>query len=226
MPAITIPGVLAEFAYRNQPVRFFVSDIADVIQNQHINGYFYEIPELEIIEAHLPAGGVYLDIGANVGNHLVYVSKFCSPAEVIAVEPNPSALRLLNLNLVLNGLQSTVLAVGLSDAPGKAEARWPNHNLGGARMMAEEQGRIRMLPGDDLFADRKIDFMKIDVETQELAVLAGLAKTIAANRPPIFVEVDDVNRAAMEAWIAANGYRVAQKHRRYVDNENLLLLPL
>jgi FkbM family methyltransferase len=226
MPAITTPGVLAEFPYRGQTARFFVSDIADVIQNQHINGYFYEVAELEIIEAHLPAGGVYLDIGANVGNHLIYVGKYCSPAEVIAVEPNPQALRLLNLNLVLNGLQATVLAVGLSDAPGKAEARWPSHNLGGAQMVAEEKGRIRMLPGDELFADRKIDFMKIDVETQELVVLAGLAKTIAANRPRIFIEVDDVNRPAMDAWIAANGYRVAQTHRRYADNENLLLLPL
>ncbi|MBU1378375.1 MAG: FkbM family methyltransferase [Alphaproteobacteria bacterium] len=226
MPATTTPGVLAEFAHRGQTVRFFVSDIADVIQNQHINGYFYEPIELDIIAAHFPAGGVYLDIGANVGNHLVYMSKFCAPSAVIAVEPNPSALRLLHLNLLLNALPATVVAMGLSDAPGKAEARWPSHNLGGARMMAEDNGRIQMIPGDDLFADRKIDFMKIDVEAQELAVLRGLARTIAANRPTIFVEVDDVNREAMDAWIADNRYQVARKHRRYVDNENLLLLPL
>ncbi len=225
MPAITTPGVLAEFACRGQTVRFFVSDIADVIQNQHVNGYFYEPNELEIIAAHLPAGGVYLDVGANVGNHIIYVSKFCAPSETIAVEPNPAALRLLNLNLVLNGVDATVIAMGLSDAPGQAEARWPNHNLGGARMMAEANGRIRMLPGDELFADRRIDFIKLDVETQELAVLAGLSKTIAANRPPIFIEVDEANLVAMQAWVTSNRYTVAKTHRRYVDNVNLLLLP-
>jgi len=225
MPAATLPGVLAEFGHRGQTVRFFVSDIADVIQNQHLNGYFYEQPELDIIAAHFPTGGVYVDVGANVGNHAVYIGKFCSPSEMVAVEPNPAALRLLTLNLTLNGLAAMVVAMGLSDAPGRAEARWPNHNLGGARMMATEAGRIRLTTGDEMLAGRRVDFLKIDVESAELAALAGLEATITAWRPRIFIEVDNANLEAMQAWVERHGYGVAHTHRRYAENVNLLLLP-
>lgn len=211
--------------HRQALVRFFAADADDIIQGCHVRGEFYEREELALIERHFPAGGVYLDIGANVGNHLIYVAKFCAPEALIAIEPNVTALKFLEINLALNRIDATVVSLGLSDRSGRAEARWPTHNLGGARMFPEPAGTVRMVAGDDLFRDRKIDFMKIDVEAQELAVLRGLAKTIAANRPPIFVEVDDANRAAMDAWIAENSYSVAETYRRYVNNENLLLLP-
>lgn len=225
MPARITQGFVAEFMHRGALVRFFAADPDDIIQSCHVRGEFYEREELAMIERHFP-GGVYLDVGANVGNHLIYVAKFCAPEALIAVEPNVTALKFLEINLALNHIDATVVSLGLSDAPGRAEARWPTHNLGGARMFAEPEGTVRLVAGDDLFADRKIDFMKIDVETLELAVLSGLAKTIAANRPPIFVEVDDANREAMDAWIAANRYSVTEKRRRYADNENLLLAPL
>ena len=70
-----------------------------------------------------------------------------------------------------------------------------------------------------------IDFLKIDVEGMEIAVLGGLAETIARCRPVFFIEVDDVNNAAFMAWVAANDYEVAATYRRYKVNENFLLKP-
>lgn len=226
MSASVTAGEVAEFMHRGAAIRFFVANPDDIIQSRHVCGEFYEREELALIERYFPAGGAYLDVGANVGNHLIYIAKFCAPADLIAVEPNPAALKLLEINLALNRVTATVIALGLSDGPGRAVVRWPANNLGAARTFAEPQGGVRLIAGDELFSERKIDFIKIDVETQELAVLTGLAKTIAANRPPIFVEVDDVNRAAVEVWASDNRYHVAETIRRYASNENLMLTPL
>lgn len=226
MPATVVPGLVVESTFRGKTVRFFVRNIADIVQNAHLNGSFYELDHLAQIERHLTAGGVFLDIGANVGNHAIYASKFCDQREVILVEPNPQALRILQLNLVLNGMESTasVLAVGLSDKKRRAEPLIPNNNLGGTRMIFKDDGPLRLVPGDELFQGRRIDFIKIDVEGQELNVLEGLEHTIQASRPPIFIEVDNENEAAFAAWRSAHDYEVAFEFPRY-RNQNFILRP-
>ena len=227
MAARHLPGIICEFGFRKRGFRFFVTNIADTIQNRHFNGGFYEPEELSIIEAHLAPGGVFLDLGANVGNHAIYVAKFCQQQAVILIEPNPEALRHLRTNLLLNQLDLDVshLGLGLSDATGQAELAWDVNNLGGARMTTSPAGPIKLVTGDSLFADRHIDFMKIDIEGHEIRALEGLEQTIAASRPKIFVEVDNDNRPAFEAWREAHDYTTVKTFRRYQINENVLIVP-
>lgn len=227
MSAKHTPGIICEFVCRRQVVRFFVSNLGDTVQNRHFNGGFYEAEELSIIEAHLKPGGVFLDLGANVGNHAVFVAKFCRPGTVILIEPNPEALRHLRANLLLNRLDLDVshLGLGLSDLAESADVAWQPNNLGGARMTARAGGAIQLVTGDSLLADRCIDFMKIDIEGHEIKALNGLERTIAASRPKIFVEVDDENRPAFEAWRAAHDYTTLKTFRRYRINENVLIAP-
>ncbi|HEY8574399.1 FkbM family methyltransferase [Phenylobacterium sp.] len=221
-----IPGVLVEFGFRNKAVRFFVRNLADVIQNAHANGAFYEQDHLEVMEKHLKPGGVFLDVGANIGNHSVFVAKYCKPREVILVEPNPEAIVLLRLNLLLNRLELDTkhVGVGLSDREQTAEPSVPANNLGGTKMVLKQDGRLKLVTGDSLFAERHIDFIKIDVEGQEMAVLAGLEKTIANSRPSMFIEVDEENRAAFIAWVADHDYEVAHAFPRYL-NQNFVVVP-
>ena len=227
MSATLVPGIVAEFGHRGRAVRFFVRNLADSIQNVHANGAFYEEPELAIIERHLKADSVYLDVGSNVGNHVVFVAKFCQPKEVIAIEPNPEAMMILQFNILLNRLTVDThhLGLGLSDAETSAVAAIPRNNLGGARMVEKEGGSLKLVTGDSLFAGRHIDFIKLDVEGLELKALAGLEKTIAASRPAMFIEVDDQNRQAFDAWVSAHDYEVVENFRRYRVNENFMLLP-
>lgn len=211
-----------------QPVRFAVANPDDLIQAHHARGEFYEPEELEIIRQHCRFGAVFCDIGSNVGNHSLYVGLFLRPAAIIPFEVNPAAVAVLRANLAANGLEGvcdlTHLGIGLADREGRAGAlRQPAGNLGGTRVTGRE-GAIPLARGDDLLAGRRADFLKIDVEGMEMGVLAGLAATIAAHRPRIFVEVDDVNAAAMQDWIAAQDYTIADRFRRYVGNENLMLV--
>jgi FkbM family methyltransferase len=227
MHAKTMPGIIVEFLHRRRAIRFFLRNVADTIQNCHMNGAFYEMEELQIIEHYLKPGSVFLDIGTNVGNHAVYVGKYCKPAEIIIIEPNPEAIEILKINLLLNriSVDAQHLGLGLSDAESTADAQWDHNNLGGARMVANPQGAIHLATGDSLFADRHIDFIKMDIEGLEIAALNGLAKTIAASRPKMFIEVDDRNRPAFDAWCASNSYVIAKAYRRYHINENFLVVP-
>jgi FkbM family methyltransferase len=224
-------GSVVTATISGREVRFFVQDERDVIQQYHAAGQFYEVEELQIIAEFFPAGGVFVDIGSNVGNHSLYVGTYLHPRQIVVFEPNPPAIAILKLNLAMNGLQGivdlTYLGTGLADVPSRAQIRVPDGNLGGTWLApSQDDGALVLIRGDDALAKRRVDFLKIDVEGMEMQVLAGLRETIAAWRPPVFIEIENRNAEAFLAWTERNGYRVGRRFRRYEANENYLVLPV
>lgn len=221
-------GIITRSTINGQPISFFVVTIHDVIQNYHLNGQFYEVEELEVITKHFKEGQTFLDIGTNVGNHAIYVDKFLKPKGVITIEPNPHAIGILEVNLALNRtatVDTRYLGIGLGDGEGRAAIRYPQNNLGGATTIDDPNGQIRIASGDSLLDGQEVNFIKLDVEGSELAVLRGLELTIAAHRPAMFVEVQNENVNAFAEWVAAHRYRAAERIRRYQSCENFMLLP-
>lgn len=148
------------------------------------------------------ASGVALDIGANIGNHSVFMARYF--ARVISVEPNPTALALLRCNLLLAGARhAQVLPVGLADAPGTLEFRQnESGNLGGsgfafAGLQAGRAITCDVVRGDDVLTPELLGgalrLVKIDIEGAELAALKGLAATLKREQPLVLFES---NRAA------------------------------
>lgn len=227
-------GTLIASYFAGKEVRFFVADEHDAIQHAHFLGQFYEYEELNIISHFFEAGDVFVDIGANVGNHCLYVAKFLRPADVIVIEPNPQAIDILKANLWLNGLTEVVdtslLGFGLANKSGRADVTVPAsigaNNLGAARLtLGAPGGSVEVLTGDDLLAGRKVDFIKIDVEGMELPVLDGLQATISRDRPLIFIEVDNGNFPGFQQWVERSHYVIAAAFKRYAANHNFMLLP-
>jgi FkbM family methyltransferase len=158
--------------------------------------------EYETFKACLKSGDVGLDIGANAGNYSLLFGFCVGPTgKVFAFEPAPEAFAGLTRHLELNALKSVVWPVqaALSDRPGEAHFlahgfQGGNRLLGrGERVPAEFTLRVPCLTVDDFCAARKItpDFIKIDVEGYELAVLRGARQTIKAaqNDFALFVEL-------------------------------------
>jgi len=217
-------------AVEGRQVRFAVAEPDDLIQSHHLGGRFYEWQELSIIARHFPASGTFCDIGANVGNHTVYAGLFLGPSRIVVFEPNPRAIRVLELNILLNGLGGIVesghLGIGLGAAPGHASMTTPERNLGGNALDIDDPaGEIEVRAGDACLAGMAVDFLKVDVEGMEVPVLEGLVETIARCRPAIFVEVMDDRADTLDAWCAANFYEVAETYRRYAKCKNLMLKP-
>lgn len=228
---IEIEGKVIRSIHQGVPVSFFVRDPNDLIQAFHARGEFYEREELSIITDFFNKGSVFLDVGANIGNHAIYVAKFLHPRQLILLEPNPPAIEILQINIELNKVAPSVdfsmIGTGLSDSDGWAGAHIPAGNLGATTLWhVAEESKIRLARGDSLFLGRRIDFIKMDVEGMEIRALKGLMATINANRPTMFIEVDNVNRDEFLETIKSIDYSIATQFRRYPQNENFLVIPI
>lgn len=222
-------GTIASITVGDRIIRLVVEDPDDCIQSWHLGHRFYEEEELEIIARFFPRGGVFVDIGANVGNHSIYSAVVLGAKRVIAFEPNPEACAILRKNVELNDLGGVIdlthLGTGLSDRFEEASiALRPANNLGAVRFAPSEHG-IPFFPGDSLLAEEPLDFLKIDVEMMEMRVLAGLRRVIATRRPQIFIEIGNDLISTFRSWVAVNGYKIVATYRRYRFVENFMIVP-
>lgn len=218
---------VVRFPHEGQDVFFVTDSDKDLIQTHHRLGQFYEPEELAIIAEHFVKGSVFLDIGANVGNHSIYTAMFLDPAEIIPIEPNPIAYRLLEANVRLNRLDAlfdlSYLGYGVSDKPTTgAGISFRHRNIGGGKIV-EDGGDIELVSGDMICSDREIGFVKIDVEGMEMDVLRGIGDTLKRCQPKMFIEVDDVNDDAFNAWLKENDFSILDTFKRYKTNKNYLI---
>ncbi len=193
-------------------VRFAIANSHDWIQKYHYDGKFYEQHILDHIKPYLAPDRSFIDIGANVGNHSLYVSLFCDVFRVIPFEANPEALEIMRATLAANNCHNVVtdhLGVALGDHGGFARLRKTTHNnLGGTQFDYVDDGDIRCIRGDSVLLAEPVGFIKIDVETTEYEVLDGLEKTIGKWRPVMMVETVTEWNQRLAAWCDQHSYRI------------------
>jgi len=80
--------------------------------------------ELALIKRHLTDGGVFVDIGSNIGYYALNVA-LMSAGKVIAIEPNPTVLARLRDNMALNDLQSKITVHDVAIGATKGIAHLP-----------------------------------------------------------------------------------------------------
>ncbi len=219
--------IVINFVVSGVKVGFAIANPFDMIHRHYLRRVFFEQEELDCLRGLVPAGSSILEIGANVGNHVVYYGLFMAPRRIIAVEPNPAALHFLKKNVEINRLDPatvTVLECGVGDRTGSFEVSVADEaNLGAARLVPAEDGRVAVHPIDDLVQER-VDLIKIDVEGMEMEALMGARATIARHRPILFIEVMNANKDAFLDWAGRNGYRIAEEFR-YVNASNYVAVP-
>jgi len=129
-----------------------------------------------------------LDIGANIGNHSIYFSRYFKA--VHAFEPHPLTYRLLDINASLyRGI--IIHNYALSDSCGNAHLHENPTNLGGSRIEQIKEGTINITLKklDDLdFTKEDIALIKMDVEGHEANVLRGGVKTLQQTMPIVLFE--------------------------------------
>lgn len=164
--------------------------------NEYVDGEIfvhgaYEYRLLELI-ARQVRGGIFVDVGANIGNHALYLADNFD--QVICFEPNPPIVARLRENIALSGASNIVVhAVGL----GETEGTLPFHhntagNAGGGTFVDADFPVSDTLPirvGDEVLRDcGPIALLKVDVEGFEPFVFRGLRGTIAKHRPIVVFE--------------------------------------
>ncbi|MFY0632916.1 MAG: FkbM family methyltransferase [Vannielia sp.] len=215
------------------PIFFTVDNKQDRIHQFHLKGRFYEGEQLAVIKRYFPEGGTFMDVGANVGNHTLFMLLLGGAARVIPVEPNPKAIRLLVANLIFNGLLERVdltsLGYGLDAEAGDGLAiHSPRDNLGWVKLKPQAEAEGDAVPvstrtGDSLVGEAQVDFIKIDVEGMEVGALKGLEATITRCKPVLFIELAHANKEAAWKMFDAWGYELAEEFEPNRLNQNILL---
>jgi FkbM family methyltransferase len=190
-------------------------------------GRFFETVELNYLKTIVPLQATILEVGANIGNHLVYYALFMEPKRIIPIEPNPAALILLKKNIELNKIttaDASLLGFGVGDAYGHCDLYEPEQsNMGATRLISTDKGAIEVFPLDAKLKD-KIDFMKVDVEGMEMEVLRGARQLIENSQPILFIEIMNANIEAFRLWTKEKNYRVI-KIFPYINAKNFVAAP-
>ena len=187
----------------------------------------YEPETLLAVEALLPQGGTFVDVGANCGLITAFAAR--RAAEILAFEPSPREFARLQANLAANGIiHAATHQAALAEAPGTvtlrlAEAGHAGHNTIGAAFAYQGVATetLHEVPATTLNAAlaglQRCDLIKMDIEGAELRALQGADKALARLRPALILEVFDqalagcgATEADLLAWLHAHAYEARE----------------
>lgn len=158
-------------------------------------------PEIQsLIRRVVPSGGVFVDVGANIGTYTVRASQVVGrQGRVIAIEAHPFTFGFLQRTITMNGLTNiTALNIAAGDARRTVRMKYAPLNPGETQVSTDGNVEIKMCPLDECMAElgvTAIDYLKIDVEGYELFVLRGAPRIIEASRT-IVVQTEQIESSA------------------------------
>jgi FkbM family methyltransferase len=148
---------------------------------------------------------VFLDVGANVGTETIYALKLNKFSKAVCFEPAPENLRLLTLNVLVNGFQDKVEIhpFAVSHANGNVELELSQENPGDHRVAAQpaeaplpemfgestrKKIQVRCTTLDEALAENgigacEISLLWMDTQGHEGFILSGAKRLLDENIP-------------------------------------------
>ena len=207
-------------------------------------------PELLWLTEFLPKDAVFMDVGANVGHFLYQLDYHLFPQNIYAFEPNQS----LNKKLKRLFPKVNVFSVALSDENTTAEFKIPVlkgkqvNSRGTLQTDFKEENeektviqKVKVVKLDDfepLKKLKKLDFIKIDVEGNEMKTLRGAKETILKFRPTLMVEMEqrhhkeplwnlisEVENWGFEAhYLDRNSFELKKLTEDFINSQNAIFV--
>jgi len=182
----------------------------------------YNLEELDFLRAHTPPGGVFVDVGANVGTYAMALARHVGESgKVIAIEPHPVTHARLAFNRAASGFTQVVLvAAAAGPADGELMIETDGNNLGASHIVSGKSLgdaiRVPSLRLRRILSDAGIDHvdaLKIDVEGFEDRVLTGFFREALPSLWPRAVVIEHLSRNEWQddciAGMRARGYSEA-----------------
>lgn len=176
---------------------------------------YYEYELLSNFIDYIPANSIIYDVGANIGNHTVFFSKYLKPRKIYTFEPETTVYKLLIANIDRNNLKDIEtynFAIGEKDGVGTLSI--DEKNMGASKVSITEEGQVVIKSLDSLDIELP-DFVKIDVEGFELDVLLGMKEILTNKKPIMWIEIFDDNKKAVDEFLRKYHYVLVD---RWLDN--------
>lgn len=151
----------------------------------------YEYEKRRVFEKTVTQGSVVFDVGAHVGFYTLLASVLVGPqGKVFAFEPLPSNLFYLKEHLRINAMTNvTVIEAAVSDCTGTASFdEGPSNSMG--RISSQGNVQVKTVSLDELISRGEFpapDYIKIDVEGDEMLVLMGASSMLVNTHPTLFL---------------------------------------
>jgi FkbM family methyltransferase len=171
-----------------------IDDLA--VGNHVLIGRSYDPRVAAVLSRCVKPGMAVVDIGANIGYlTMLLASLVARSGLVVAVEPNPENIKLLEASRRVNGFDQVLVIQAAAGRQTGLLALHVSHSNGMTGDLPDKLDAIfasRPVPRfalDDLLPrDRHFNLLKIDTEGAELNALIGLSQTLDRDRPVIVSE--------------------------------------
>jgi FkbM family methyltransferase len=163
----------------------------------------YNIEELDFLRSHTPVGGIFIDVGANVGTYAMALARHVGPSgKVIAIEPHPVTHARLAFNRAASDFAQVLLvAAAAGPADGELMIETDGDNLGASHIVhGEPTGTVFRVPSLRLLRILEdagvggVDALKIDVEGFEDRVLTGFFKQAPEQLWPAAIVIEHLSK--------------------------------
>jgi FkbM family methyltransferase len=225
---------LANLFFRNKGVKTRISGFVVKLPLRYYKFFVpsYELNNINFINNYVREGMFAIDIGAHIGLLSVIISKkIASTGKCYSFEPTPSTFKLLSETIKINELTGTIIPsqMAVSDTVGKTkfyvtdiEAHNSNSLSSSHREQSNEHAvEVEVTTVDSFINQNKLtqlDFLKIDAEGAEYAVLKGSEKSIEKFQPlillaihPKFIENFGDNLSDIWEFLVQHNYKVIYK---------------
>jgi FkbM family methyltransferase len=184
-------------------------------------------PEEQLLAALPLRGATVYDVGAYVGMFTLFFARAVGPSgRVVSFEPHPGSRAELLANVALNELPNVmILPWALSDRTGSAALACTSSYAARSHLVWNPQdgsGIPVAVERLDELSEREAlpppDWIKIDVEGEEVRVVRGMRRTLARHRPALLVEIHARAAPLLVEELESLGYGVWHvEQRRPVD---------
>jgi FkbM family methyltransferase len=180
-------------------IRFYIGDV--VGEEWYVP--YSENPELIWVKKHLHGGDLFVDCGCHHGMVSMLASRWIGhEGRVVAFDGLPENIEIVRKNVSLNGIfnvESHNIAVGSKNGT----VRFARASNGYITERSDNVVEVPIVTLDQFFADRRLDFLKVDVEGHELEVMKGARRIIRDLVPALNIEVHCVQFDRPEESIRA-----------------------
>lgn len=203
--------------YENTKTQIFLKPRNGWVDNFIYENGIYEKDIIDIIKNNVNKESVFLDVGANIGQHSLIISHFCK--KVIALEPLPTLANQFLGSIEKNNFKNIeIVRLGAGSETGETEVYVDVTQSGYTSILSHledmpnlrkdlthqlEKHIIKIDTLDHILKDKeRIDFIKMDIEGYEYYAFLGALKTLKKHKPKIILEFSNLFYENHEAGLS------------------------
>jgi len=201
---------------------FRLRGAANLIEDGILVHPAYNRVEIDFLSAGMPAGGAFVDLGANMGLYTLPLARRAGPrGRVLAVDANRAIVPALEFNVRASGLANvTVACVAVGERPGRASLAIRNDDLAIVEVQEDAAGDVEIRPLVEIVRAAglaRIDALKADIEGYEDQALVPFLREAEPALHPRRIVIEHLGRPQWKTdlfpVLAGYGYELVGQTR-------------